>query len=136
VLFDDGFVFACPEGHPLAKARAVTDDDLARQPLLLLEEGHCLRGHALEVCRLASASDRVQFEATSLHTLVQMVAAGLGATLLPEMAVAGGLTRGTGVATVPLAEPASRRIGLVWRKATARAEAFELLADAFAAAKS
>jgi LysR family hydrogen peroxide-inducible transcriptional activator len=103
---------------------------------LLLEEGHCLRGHALEVCRLAGASDRVQFEATSLHTLVQMVAAGLGTTLLPEMAVAGGITEGSGVVAVPLADPASRRIGLVWRKATARAEAFETLAHAFQAAKA
>jgi LysR family hydrogen peroxide-inducible transcriptional activator len=127
-LFDDGFLFACPPDHPQAARRRITDADLAAQPLLLLEEGHCLRGHALDACRLAGSAARVQFEATSIHTLVQMVAAGIGVTLLPEMAVAANITAGTNIRLLPLAEAAVRHVGLVWRRASPRAREFELLA--------
>jgi len=131
-LFDDGFLFACLPDHPLAERPAITDADLAAQPLLLLEEGHCLRGHALDACRLAGSAARVQFEATSIHTLVQMVAAGIGVTLLPEMAVAANIAAGTDIRLLPLADAAVRHIGLVWRRASPRVKEFELLADMIA----
>jgi len=131
-LFGDGFLFACLPEHPLAERPAITDADLAAQPLLLLEEGHCLRGHALDACRLAGSAARVQFEATSIHTLVQMVAAGIGVTLLPEMAVAANITAGTDIRLLPLADRALRHIGLVWRRASPRANEFALLADLIA----
>ncbi|MEK9725077.1 MAG: hydrogen peroxide-inducible genes activator [Rhodospirillaceae bacterium] len=133
-LFDDGFRLACHADHPFATRDAVGIDDLAGEPLLLLEEGHCLRGHALDACRLSSSALRGQVEATSLATLVQMVAAGLGVTLLPEIAIAAGITAGTAIRLVPLTEPASRQIGLVWRATSPRGAAFERIAATIAAA--
>ena len=133
-LFADPFLFACPAGHALAARQRITDADLRGEPLLLLEEGHCLRGHALDACRLPASDTRHEFEATSLTTLVQMVAAGLGVTLLPKLAVDAGIAAGNDIRVIPLAEAAKRQIGLVWRKATARAQAFEQLARVFEAA--
>jgi LysR family hydrogen peroxide-inducible transcriptional activator len=130
-LFDDVFQFACHRDHPLAARKSISDRQIAGLPLLLLEEGHCLRGHALEACRLQSAPIRTQFEATSLHTLVQMVAAGLGVTLLPQMAVDTKITAGSDVRLIPLAGAPSRRIGLVWRRASPRVAEFELMAEGF-----
>src|SRR6185503_12134111 len=102
-LGDDAFLLATPPGHPLAGHEHVDAGELERAPLLLLEEGHCLRDHALAACRLAGAAptgDRLQ--ATSLHTLTQMVAGGMGVTLLPQMAVDAGLAKGTGITTSAL----------------------------------
>lgn len=118
VIFDDGFSFACKSDHPLAARKEIRDRDLADQPLLLLEEGHCLRGHALAACRITTGEFRAEFEATSLHTLVQMVAAGLGVTLLPQLAVEAGITAGTDIELVPLHASAARQIGLVWRSSS------------------
>ena len=90
-LFDEPFFFACPRDHPLAGAKTVSDVDLRRQRLLLLTDGHCLRDQALAVCgqREAPVEDNgADFRATSLETLRQMVAAGMGSTLLPALAVA------------------------------------------------
>lgn len=133
VLFEDPFLFACNAGHPFAGHAAISDEDLADQPLLLLEEGHCLRSHSLEACKLDKSAARVQFEATSLQTLVQMAAMGLGVTLLPQMAVDAGIAAMPGLRLIPLARPAARQIGLVWRASSPRATAFEALADLFAA---
>lgn len=127
VLFEDGFEFACSKGHPLARERHIALSTLAREPLLLLEEGHCLRGHALDACQLTGGKIRAQFEASSLHTLVQMVAANLGVTLLPKLAIDAHVTRGCNIKLVPLGTAASRRIGLVWRRTSLRAQEFELL---------
>lgn len=127
-LFADGFHLACPPGHPLAGQAAVTHDDLQDQELLLLEDGHCLRGHALAACHLSENHLQSSFEATSLTTLVQMVAAGIGITMLPDMAVQTGITRGTDIQLVPVAgDDAARDIGLVWRRSSPRAEAFRRL---------
>jgi LysR family transcriptional regulator, hydrogen peroxide-inducible genes activator len=134
-LFEDRFMVALPRRHPLAGAGRIAPRQLSSQGLLLLKEGHCLREHALSACRMAgrgpaAKGQREAVEATSLHTLVQMVENGLGVTLLPELAIAGGILRGTRLATVPLAGPAaSRQIGLAWRRGTARAAEFELLAE-------
>lgn len=133
VLFEDRFVVALPKTHPLAKETRIKPEQLWSADLLLLKDGHCLRDHALAACRLADRRRTEGFEATSLPTLVQMVDNGLGITLLPELGVAAGLLRGTGLVTRPLAsdEPA-RQIGLAWRRGTGRREEFLLLAKELA----
>ncbi|MDD9979987.1 MAG: LysR substrate-binding domain-containing protein, partial [Gammaproteobacteria bacterium] len=129
VILEDEFLFACSRDHALAGAGEVSLDVLADERLLLLEEGHCLRGHALDVCEMGDTIARAQFEASSLHTLVQMVAAGIGVTLVPGLAVDARIAQGTDISLSRLAMPASRRIGLAWRRTSLRAEEFRLLAD-------
>ncbi len=131
VIADDPFFVACPGGHPFEDLERVTPDDLVGEDLLLLEEGHCLRDHALSACHLEPGDTRKdEFRATSLHTLVQMVDSGLGLTLLPRMALDAGVLEGTRIVVRPLAGPdASRRIGLVWRGSSSRAREFALLGD-------
>ena len=129
-ILEDEFLFACHRTHPLAGTDAVTSEALAGERLLLLEEGHCLRGHALDACQLGDRRARTQFEASSLHTMVQMVAAGIGVTLLPRLAVDAQVAREAGISLSRLAAPASRRIGLAWRRISPRAAEFRLLADA------
>ncbi len=136
VLFEDHFLFACNIRHPMASLKTVPVSELANQSLLLLEEGHCLRGHALEACHLDHRQERAQFEASSLHTLVQMVAAGMGVTLLPQLAIDAHITQGTAIKLIPLATPASRHIGLVWRQSSMRVEEFEMLGEVFRPALS
>jgi LysR family hydrogen peroxide-inducible transcriptional activator len=131
ILFEDEFAFACNEKHPLAAKKRVAPSELADQTLMLLEEGHCLRGHALDACQLHETKLRAQFEASSLHTLVQMVASGIGVTLLPKLAIDAHITRGTKIRIIPLTVKASRQIGLVWRQSSLRARAVELLAEQF-----
>ena len=129
VILEDEFLFACNRDHAFAGAGEVSLDALAGERLLLLEEGHCLRGHALDACETGDAIARAQFEASSLHTLVQMVAAGIGVTLVPRLAVDARIAEGTGISLSRLAVPASRRIGLAWRRTSLRAEELRLLAD-------
>lgn len=128
-LFEDPFVFACAQSHPRGSAQRVGEDALKDGTMLLLEEGHCLRGHALDACHLDRQEINRNFEATSLHTLVQMVAANLGVTLLPQLAVDGGIVPEKGLVLVPLDGAPSRRIGLVWRKSSQRSEEFRLLGE-------
>ena len=128
-ILEDEFLFACDRSHALADAGEVSPEALAGERLLLLEEGHCLRGHALDVCKIGDSRARAQFEASSLHTLVQMVAAGIGVTLVPRIAVEARIARGMGISLAPLAAPASRRIGLAWRSTSSREEEFRLLAS-------
>ena len=116
VLMDDPYRFVCHPEHPLAGRKNVKTSDLSDDSLMLLEEGHCLRDHVLDVCRLEKTAIRSEFEATSLHTLVQMVAAGLGVTLLPEMAIQANITAGVNVCLLSITPQQSRRIGLVWRR--------------------
>ena len=134
-LFDDDFLVASRSDHPLAKRAGVKLADLAEAPLLLLEDGHCLRDHALAACRLPPSPRRDGFAATSLHTLVQMVDNGLGVTLLPKLALDAGILRGTDVVARPLlGETAARHIGLAWRRGTQRAKEFTLFGEALLAA--
>lgn len=126
-LFDDPFLLACPPDHPLAARQAVSGADLEDSGLLLLEEGHCLSQHALAACHLPAPARGEGMLATSLGTLVQMVANGLGVTLLPRMAVAGGVLAGTDLVTRPLADAASRTVGLAWRPSSPRKDEFRLL---------
>jgi LysR family transcriptional regulator, hydrogen peroxide-inducible genes activator len=128
-LFNDRFSLALRRDHPLAKHRKVEPSAARKETLLLLEDGHCLRDHALSACRIGAKPHAEAFEATSLPTLVQMAANGLGVTLLPELAVDAGILTGSNLVTRPLAvdEP-WREIALVWRKGTGRREEFQLLA--------
>ncbi len=119
-LFDEPFVLAVPQGHPMASKAPLAEDDLRDADLLLLEEGHCLRDQALDVCRLAGAGEREGFRATSLETLRQMVAAGVGMTLLPMLAVQPPVPASPDIALVPFAgEAPHRRIAMVWRRSSA-----------------
>jgi LysR family hydrogen peroxide-inducible transcriptional activator len=126
-LFDEPFFFACPRDHPFTRAKTVSDADLRKQRLLLLTDGHCLREQALAVCGQPDApvEDDADFRATGLETLRQMVAAGMGSTLLPALAVPH--SEDQGFAVRPLAVGASRRIGLVWRRAYPKGADLELL---------
>ncbi|HBD20646.1 MAG TPA: DNA-binding transcriptional regulator OxyR [Arenimonas sp.] len=121
-LFEEPFLLAVPEGHPLSGTRNLTLADLGDQHLLLLEEGHCLRDQALEVCGLAGAGEKEGFRATSLETLRQMVAAGVGVTLLPVLAVKPPVPPSANLRLLPFRNPPpSRRLALVWRKSSAMA---------------
>lgn len=126
----DEFLVALPPDHRLATRDRVPLAALATERLLLLEEGHCLRDQALAVCGLLAGSDpQDAFEATSLHTLVQMVAGGLGVTLLPRLAVEAGIAQGTGLELRPLAGAGAwRTIGLAWRSNAPRMSDYRALA--------
>jgi len=115
-LFKEPFLAAVPAQHKLASAPTIKIKELAKAGLLLLEEGHCLREHALEACHLDGLQNE-EISATSLETLRQMVGMGLGVTLIPVLASGGTTADVTQVALRPLTSPgASRTIGLVWRK--------------------
>lgn len=127
-LFAEPFTVAVPDRHRLAKRERVQVADLEDETLLLLEEGHCLRDQALEVCSRVGTGESQDFRATSLETLRQMVATGAGVTLLPELATKGAYGDARGVTVLPFAKPAPvRRVGAVWRKTTARRPAIDAL---------
>ena len=129
VLFEEPFLLAVPEGHPFARRDAITPSELGDQELLLLEDGHCLRDQALDVCNLTGAVEQPAFRATSLETLRHMVGAGLGVTLLPQLATLGGGPAAGGPRLVRFRDPApSRRIALVWRRSSAREPLFRAMA--------
>jgi LysR family hydrogen peroxide-inducible transcriptional activator len=127
-LYREPFMVALPERHPLTAHQTLRVADLEGETLLLLEDGHCLRDQALEVCARAGVREPQDFRATSLETLRQMVATGAGVTLLPELAVRGAYRSARGVALRPFARPAPvRRVGAVWRKSSARRAAIDAL---------
>jgi LysR family hydrogen peroxide-inducible transcriptional activator len=140
LLFDDPFELVARRDNPLAAKAKVSIDELAEAPLLLLTDGHCLRDHALDACHLGRRPAGTDVTATSLHTLVEMAANGLGVTLIPEMALRAKLLKGSELVARPLSggKP-GRRIGLIWRKTSAREKEFRLLGqsikDAYLAAK-
>src|SRR5262245_19872512 len=129
LLFKDRFSLALRRDHPLARAKRVDPATVESETLLLLQEGHCLRGHALSACRIGDKAHADAFEATSLPTLVQMVDNGLGVTLLPQLALDAGVLKGTEMVARPVdVDNPERDIALVWRKGTARRDEFQLLA--------
>lgn len=119
-----------PPGHALADKGSATLEDLRQQTLMLLEEGHCLREQALEVCELSGARETMEFRATSLETLRQMVIAGMGVTLLPILATAGLGAGAGGMRLLPFAgSTPNRRIGLVWRQTSPMAGLLRQIAE-------
>ena len=119
ILFEEPFVTAMPSSHPLSDKQWIDMQDLAGEELLLLEEGHCLRQQALEVCKLTGAHERVDFHATSMETLRQMVAANAGVTLMPVLSVKPPIPSTDNIVLRPFAPPApSRTIALVWRNSS------------------
>jgi LysR family hydrogen peroxide-inducible transcriptional activator len=119
-LFEEPFLLAVPKAHTFAKKKNVTLKDLETEQLLLLDDGHCLRDQALEVCQLAGARERTGFRATSLETLRHMVSANVGMTLLPMLAVQPPVPPTPNVTLVPFVSPAPhRRIAMVWRRTSA-----------------
>ena len=129
---DDPFWVAFPKDHRYASKERVMGTDLDGKDLLLLEEGHCLRDQALSACRRTGENSAAEFQASSLHTLVQMVDNGLGLTLLPTMAIDTGIVKATRVQVRPLeGKGVSRQIGFVWRISSPRKQEFVLLAKFF-----
>jgi len=125
-LYEEPFTLAVPADHRLAARDRVRITDLEGETLLLLEDGHCLRDQALEVCSRVNVGEEEDYRATSLETLRQMVAAGHGVTLLPQLAAATPVGAVRGLKVKPFAKPApSRSIGAVWRKSTTRGKAIE-----------
>ncbi len=129
-LFYDDFLLAFNTSHPIRSQRKLKTEDLRGQDLLLLEDGHCLRDHALDACKLKPDNIAIPYQAASLNTLVQMVANDIGITLLPQMAVSANILTGTEVKTRHFDEKNIwRSIGLMWRKKTPRRTEFKLLGD-------
>jgi LysR family hydrogen peroxide-inducible transcriptional activator len=132
-LYNEAFTVAVPDQHRLAKRESVRVDDLDGETLLLLEDGHCLRDQALEVCSRVGTQEKQDFRATSLETLRQMVATGAGITLLPELAGRGAYGNARGVVIRPFTRPAPvRHVGGVWRKTTARRVAIDAVCKVIA----
>ena len=119
-LFEEPFLLAVPEQHRLARRPTLSVDDLASENLLLLEDGHCLRRQTLEVCHLAGAHEKSEFRATSLETLRQMVAANVGITLLPALAVQPPVSQPPHIQLLSFSgtQP-SRQIAMLWRRSSA-----------------
>lgn len=126
-LFRDPFRLACRQGTRRVDPKNYRFNRLNADSILLLEDGHCLRDHALAACKIRNTQKVQQFAASSLLTLVEMVDADLGITFLPAMAEGSSLLRNTRVQLYPLAESSYRRIGLAWRKNSSRSEEFRLL---------
>jgi LysR family hydrogen peroxide-inducible transcriptional activator len=115
-LFEEPFLAAVPAGNPLAKKKQLQLSNIAEEKVLLLEDGHCLRNQALDICRMIDAHEFEGFRATSLETLRQMVASGVGATLIPMLATLEYASRQTSISYIPFEPPApSRQIVLAYR---------------------
>jgi len=131
-LYSDPFALVVPADHALAERKLARAQDLAEEDVLLLEDGHCFRDQALSLCQRGGARELDDFRATSLNTLVRMVASGTGVTLLPAMSVATEVRPQDRLVTLPLERRASRTIGLAWRRSTPRRETFERIAEVLA----
>jgi LysR family hydrogen peroxide-inducible transcriptional activator len=128
-LFNDRFRLACRENTTRVDPANYRFNRLNRDSVLLLEDGHCLRDHALAACKIRNTEKVSQFAASSLLTLVEMVDADLGITFLPEMAEGSAILRNTRVRTYPLDDRSYREIGLAWRKGSGRVDEFRLLGE-------
>lgn len=128
-LFRDPFCLACREGTARVDPENYRFSRLDADSILLLEDGHCLRDHALAACKIRGTEKVRRFGASSLLTLIEMVDADLGITFLPEMARGSALLRNTRVKLWPMSESSYRKIGLVWRKGSRRVEEFRMLGE-------
>jgi LysR family hydrogen peroxide-inducible transcriptional activator len=129
VLFEDRFFLAHQQNSALIRPGDYDLNELPSDSILLLEDGHGLRDHALSACNIKNVDKVSNITATSLLTLVQMVDADLGITYLPEMAVNSSLLKNTRIKTTPMEPGSSRQIGLVWRKASTRQDEFTMLGN-------
>jgi LysR family hydrogen peroxide-inducible transcriptional activator len=130
IIGEESVVACIPAKHPLAKKRSLSVDDIGRAPLLTLEDGHCLRNHSLAICHMGKKRLNEIFQATSLATLVQMVAAGHGLALLPTMAVnVETIGRRNIVVRAISGAPPARQLALCWRAASIKSEDFERFAE-------
>jgi LysR family hydrogen peroxide-inducible transcriptional activator len=123
-LGEDPILAALPRTHPLAREKRIDRAALAGAELLLMEDGHCLRTHALAACRLVGPDRNEVFQGTSLRTLLQMAAGGIGITLVPEMAVKAEIAAAPGLVVRPLEREPAREIALAWRASSARKAEF------------
>lgn len=128
-LFEDRFRLAAHKGTKLVDPKNYRFSRLSTGTVLLLREGHCLREHAIEACRIRDSQKMHPFSASSLLTLIEMVDADLGITFLPEMAEDSAMLQRTQVATYPLGENNHRTIGLIWRRGSARGNEFRTLGE-------
>lgn len=125
MVYDEPFYVALPPGHRLLAKKELSYKDIAREQLLLLEDGHCLRDQALDVCQLSGAQENRNFQATSLETLRQLVSSGMGITLMPALA----RQKQDGITYLPFAGPVPmRQMGLAWRPSTPRKALYTALA--------
>jgi len=128
-IFNDPFKLAYRKGTTLIDPENFSPNKLNKESILLLEDGHCLRDHAMSACSLSKKEKISKFSASSLYSLTQMVDSDLGITFVPQMAVDSGLLKQTKVVTSELKEKSYREIGLMWRKSSVRKQEFNLLAD-------
>ncbi len=129
-LLLENFWLAVPSHKKLSKKNTIQMMDLNEQEMLLLEEGHCLRGQALDVCFSAGAKENKAFQATSLETLRYMVSEGIGMTLLPELAVPKKRNKSDSICYIPFSDPKpTRRIGLLYRQGSYREETYQKIAQ-------
>jgi LysR family transcriptional regulator, hydrogen peroxide-inducible genes activator len=137
-VYDEPFLVAVPKGHPWESRKRVTSEELANESLLLLGEGHCFRDQVLDICSVVRTRDRSSLARTveggSLETIRQMVASGVGVTVLPANSVSGAGGAGDLIRVVPFGRPVpTRRVGLAWRRSFPRPEAIEALRKAILA---
>ncbi len=128
-LFRDVFKLAYKRGTRLIDPENFIPSKLNQESILLLEDGHCLREHALSACNLSYKEKANKFSASGLYSLIQMVNSDLGVTFIPQLAIDGGLLENTEVLTRDLKEDAYREVGLAWRKSSVRKHEFMMLAD-------
>jgi len=130
-ILEDPFLLLAPAGHPLLGRRSLAQADLVGHPLLLLEDGHGLNPQVLEACALRAGPTASDFRASSLGTLVGMVASGLGVTLLPELAAEAEVRSDSGLKLARFETPEPKReLGLAWRRGAIRSRDFRLLGQA------
>ena len=128
-LFNDQFLLAYKTGSQFIDTQKVTVDHLQSESILLLEDGHCLRDHALSACKIRNLNKVSHFAASSLLTLIEMVEADLGVTYLPEMAKSSPMLKNTNIKTQAMPKNSHREIGLIWRQGSARGEEFKMLGE-------
>jgi LysR family hydrogen peroxide-inducible transcriptional activator len=128
-LFNDQFLLAYKAGSQFIDSQKVTVEHLQSESILLLEDGHCLRDHALSACKIRNLNKVSHFAASSLLTLIEMVEADLGVTYLPEMAKDSPMLKNTNIKTQAMPKSSHREIGLIWRQGSARGEEFKMLGE-------
>ncbi len=129
-IFNDRFKLAYNKNTTLIDPEKFSPNKLNQESILMLEDGHCMRNHALSACNISRKDNISKFSASGLHSLIQMVDSDLGVTFIPQMAIDSGLLKNTKVKTKDLKEKSYREIGLAWRRSSVRKQEFTLLADA------